>query len=167
MARKKAADRVKEIFNTANNGTRNQWQYINQKGEDFANDNQLTVTEKNALEEAGMPTFTINRIIPIIEMLNFYATANNPRWQAVGAEGSDADVAAVFSDIADYIWHQSHGDTLLSNAINDSVNKSIGYLQVTVDPDADRGLGEVKIIQPHPFDFRHYHKFLYNILRVQ
>ena len=65
MARKKAADRVKEIFNTANNGTRNQWQYINQKGEDFANDNQLTVTEKNALEEAGMPTFTINRIIPI------------------------------------------------------------------------------------------------------
>jgi len=152
MARKKAADRIKEMFNTANTGTRIQWQYINQKGEDFANDNQLTRAEKNALQEAGMPTFTINRIIPIIEMLNFYATANNPRWQAVGTEGSDSDVAAVFSDIADYVWYQSHGSTLLSNCINDAINKSVGYLQVTVDPDADRGLGEVKIIQPHPFD---------------
>ena len=152
MARKKAADRIKEIFNTANTGTRVQWQYVNQKGEDFANDNQLTQAEKDALQEAGMPTFTINRIIPIIEMLNFYATANNPRWQAIGAEGSDSDVAAVFSDIADYIWDQSHGSTLLSNCINDAINKSVGYLQVTTDPDADRGLGEVKIIQPHPFD---------------
>jgi len=152
MARKKAADRIREVFNTANNGTRVQWQAINQKGEDFANDNQLSSAEKDALQEAGMPTFTINRIIPIVEMLNFYATANNPRWQAVGSDGSDVDVAAVFSDVADYVWHNSHGETLLSNAINDCVNKSIGYLQVTVDPDADRGLGEVKIIQPHPFD---------------
>ena len=42
MARKKAAEKIREIFNTANNGTRQQWEYINQKGEDFANDNQLT-----------------------------------------------------------------------------------------------------------------------------
>jgi hypothetical protein len=152
MARKKAADRIKDIFNTANNGTRVQWERINQKGEDFSNDNQLSIEEKEALEKAGMPTFTINRVIPIIEMLNFYATANDPRWQAVGAEGSDSDVAAVFSDIADYIWYQSNGSSLLSNAVNDAVSKSIGYIQVSVDPDADRGLGEVKLLQPHPFD---------------
>ena len=152
MARKKAADRIREIFNTANNGTRVQWERINQKGEDFSNDNQLTVEEKDALKKAGMPTFTINRVIPIIEMLNFYATANDPRWQAVGAEGSDSDVAAVFSDVADYIWYQSNGSSLLSNAVNDAVSKSIGYIQVSVDPDADRGLGEVKLLQPHPFD---------------
>jgi len=152
MARKKAADRIREIFNTVNNGTRIQWQIVNQKGEDFANDNQLTRAEKTALQEAGMPTYTINRLTPIVEMLNFYATANGPRWQAIGTDGSDADVAAVFSDIADYIWNESHGSTLLSNCINDSINKSVGYLQVTVDPDADRGLGEVRLIQPHPFD---------------
>ena len=152
MARKKAAEKIREIFNTANNGTRQQWEYINQKGEDFANDNQLTASERDALTDAGMPTFTINRIIPILEMFNFYATANNPRWQAVGAEGSDSDVASVFSDIADYIWYHSNGSSLLSNAINDCINKSVGYLQVSVDPDADRGLGEVKLLQPHPFD---------------
>ena len=148
----KKAEKIKQIYEYSKTDNRVQWEYINQKGCDFANDNQLTYDEKVALEEQGMPTFTINRIIPVVEMLNFYATAKTPRWQAVGTEGSDSDVATVFSDIADYIWHSSNGDTLFSNAINDAVTKSLGYLMVTVDPDADRGMGEVTIQQPDPFD---------------
>ena len=148
----KIAERTREIFEYSKTDSRIQWEYINQKGFDFANDNQLSADEKVLLEEQGMPTFTINRIIPVVEMLNFYATAKTPRWQAVGAEGSDSDVASVFSDIADYIWHNSEGDTLFSNTVNDSVTKSIGYLLVTVDPNADRGMGELIIQQPDPFD---------------
>ena len=99
-----------------------------------------------------MPTFTINRILPVVEMLNFYATANSPRWQAVGVEGSDTDLAAVLSDLTDYIWANSKGSTLYNNAINDSITKGIGYLLVSVDRDADNGMGEVIIQQPEPFD---------------
>ena len=148
----KIAERVNEIYQYSKTDNRIQWEYINQKGYDFANDNQLSYDEKVSLEEQGMPTFTINRIIPVVEMLNFYATAKTPRWQAVGSEGSDTDVASVFSDVADYIWNNSDGDTLFSNAVNDAVTKSIGYMLVTVDPDADRGMGEVVIKQPDPFD---------------
>jgi hypothetical protein len=99
-----------------------------------------------------MPTFTINRILPVVEMLNFYATAQSPRWQAVAAEGSDTDVAAVFSDLADYIWAYSDGEALYSNAINDCITKSIGYFLISVDKDADNGMGELIIQQPEPFD---------------
>ena len=99
----KIAERIKEMYQYSKTDNRVQWEYINQKGYDFANDNQLSYDEKVALEEQGMPTFTINRIIPVVEMLNFYATANNPRWQAVGITGDDSDVASVYSDIADYI----------------------------------------------------------------
>jgi len=154
MAKRKdvVAEKVAQVFQHSKTDNRVQWEYINQKGCDFANDNQLSYDEKVALEEQGMPTFTINRIIPVVEMLNFYATAKSPRWQAVGTEGSDSDVASVFSDIADYIWNLSDGDTLLSNSINDSVTKSLGYLMVTVDPDEDNGMGEVVIKQPDPFD---------------
>ena len=148
----KAVERVKTLFDASNNSYRQQWEKINQKGFDFANDNQLTQNEKRALEESGMPTFTVNRIMPVVEMLNFYATANNPRWQAIGVEGSDTDVASIFSDIADYVWHNSHGQTLYSNAINDAVTKGVGYLMVDVDPNADQGMGEVTIKQPNPFD---------------
>ena len=148
----KKAQRVREIFRKADSAPRRQWEYINQKGFDFSNDNQLTEQERLALEEQGMPTFTINRIIPVVEMLNFYATANNPRWQAVGVEGSDTNVAHVFSDIADYIWYISDGSSMYANAINDSITKSIGFMMVTVDPDSDQGMGDVKIEQPEPFD---------------
>ncbi len=152
MARTKRADQVRELYKLSNNWTRKQWEFINQKAFDFAHDEQLTQTEKDLLEDQGMPTFTINRILPVVEMLNFYATANNPRWQAIGFEGSDADVASVFGNLADYIWHLSDGSTLYSNAINDSICKSVGYMLLTVDPDKDNGMGEVVIQQPEPFD---------------
>jgi len=151
MATKKA-EKVRELFNRLKSHHRTQWEYINQQGYDFANDNQLSEHEKKALEDQGMPTFTVNRITPVVEMLNYYATASNPRWQAIGVDGSDSDVAAVFSDMADYIWANSNGQSLLSNCINDSISKSLGYLHVTVDQDADNGMGEVTINQPDPFD---------------
>ena len=152
MARKKKADQIRELYNLSNNWTRQQWQYVNQKGYEFAHDEQLSSEEKRSLEEQGMPTFTINRILPVVEMLNFYATANDPRWQAIGVEGSDSDVAAVFSDLADYIWSLSDGSTLYANAMNDSICKGIGYLLISVDTDMDNGMGEVTIQQPEPFD---------------
>tara|TARA_X000001388_G_scaffold29289_1_gene20762 strand:+ start:369 stop:2660 length:2292 start_codon:yes stop_codon:yes gene_type:complete len=148
----KKVDRIRNLYNKLNTEHRDQWLSINQKGYDFSNDNQLSDNEKQMLEESGMPTFTINRITPVVEMLNYYATANQPRWQAVGVEGSDSDIAAVFSDIADYIWYNSNGQTLFSNAVNDAITKSIGYIMVTVDQDADQGMGEVILHNPDPFD---------------
>ncbi|MAH48809.1 hypothetical protein CMI37_23480 [Candidatus Pacearchaeota archaeon] len=152
MAKDKTADRIKILFEGSNSWTRQQWEYMNQKGCDFANDNQLTEEERLTLEEQGMPTFTINRIIPVVEMLNYYATANDPRWQAVATEGSDVDVAAVFSDVADYIWNQNDGVSLYANAINDAITKSCGFLVIGVDSNSDHGMGDVIIQQPDPFD---------------
>ena len=152
MAKKKKVDQIRELYNLSNNWTRSQWEYVNQKGYEFAHDEQLSHNEKTSLQDQGMPTFTINRILPVVEMLNFYATANNPRWQAIGVEGSDSDVAAVFSDLSDYIWNLSDGSALYSNAINDAICKSIGYILVTVDTDRDNGMGEVILQQPEPFD---------------
>ena len=152
MAKTKRADQVRQLYKLSNNWTRKQWEFINQKGYDFAHDEQLSQEERDLLNDQGMPTFTINRILPVVEMLNFYATANNPRWQAVGVEGSDSDVASVFGNLADYIWNLSDGSTLYSNAINDAICKSIGYILITVDPDQDNGMGEVILKQPEPFD---------------
>jgi len=152
MAKKNKSDRIRDLFNSINDSHREQWETTNQQGYDFYLDNQLSVQEKESLEDQGMPTFTVNRILPVVEMLNFYATANNPRWQAIGTEGSDSDVASVFSDIADYIWNGSDGSALYSNAINDAVTKSVGYLMVDVDPNQDNGMGEVVIKNPNSFD---------------
>ena len=79
----KRVGEIRALYNLANNWTRKQWENVNQKGYEFAHDEQLTHEEKTMLEEQGMPTFTINRILPVVEMLNFYATDNNPRWQTI------------------------------------------------------------------------------------
>jgi len=152
MAKTKAADRIRALFNSADSATRWNWKKVNQKGYEYANDNQLSHNDKKDLEEQGMPTFTINRISPVVEMLNFYATANNPRWQAIGKEGSDSDIASVFSDLAEYVWQLSDGDTLYSNVINNCITKSLGYMLIDIDADMDNGMGEVVIKQPEPFD---------------
>ena len=145
-------DRVRELWISLNGNSRQRWEKVNQQGHDFYLDNQLSKDERELLENQGMPTFTINRIIPIVEMLNFYVTANQPRWQAVGAEGSDINVASVHADIADYIWYESDGQSKFSQVINDAITKSVGYLKVGVNAHEDHGMGEVIVETVEPFD---------------
>tara|TARA_X000000368_G_scaffold411834_1_gene397298 strand:- start:379 stop:2607 length:2229 start_codon:yes stop_codon:yes gene_type:complete len=141
--RKNKADINKHLFNKANNYYRKKWFTDSQLSMDFYLNEQLTHDEKNELQESGMPDFIINRISPAIDIMKFFITANNPRWQAIGTEGSDIDIANVHSSIAEYCWHLSNGKSLFGQVIQDSLVKGIGYFKIDVDPDADEGAGEV------------------------
>ena len=150
--KKSKAQVNKQIWDKANNSHRQRWQTVSQKGYDFYLNEQLTKDEKTMLEESGMPTFTINRITPIIEIMKYFVTANNPKWKAVGATGDDVDVAQVHSDVADYCWYLSNGKSLYSQVILDSLTKGLGYFLVDIDKDADRGMGEVRFNRIDPYD---------------
>ena len=150
--KKSKAQVNKQIWDKANNSHRQRWQTTSQKGYDFYLNEQLTKDEMTMLEESGMPTFTINRITPIIEIMKYFVTANNPKWKAVGATGDDVDVAQVHSDVADYCWYLSNGKSLYSQVVLDSLTKGIGYFLVDIDKDADRGMGEVRFSRIDPYD---------------
>ena len=152
MAREKKSTQIRQLFNISNGQNRHQWRKINVRGNDFAHDVQLTESQIDDLKAQGMPYHSVNRILPVVEMLNFYATANNPRWRAVGVEGSDSAVAAVFSSLSEYVWHLSDGQTKYGNVINDSITKSLGYMICSVDTDMDDGAGEVVLDTVHPWD---------------
>ena len=150
--KKSKAQVNKQIWDKANSSHRQRWQTTSQKGYDFYLNEQLTKDEMTMLEESGMPTFTINRITPIIEIMKYFVTANNPKWKAVGATGDDVDVAQVHSDVADYCWYLSNGKSLYSQVVLDSLTKGIGYFLVDIDKDADRGMGEVRFNRIDPYD---------------
>jgi hypothetical protein len=152
MTNKKRAETNKQLWDKANSSHRQRWQVLSQKGYDFYLNEQLTKEETDSLNEAGMPTFTINRITPIVEIMKYFVTANNPRWKAVGATGDDVDVAQVHSEIADYCWYYSNGKSIYSQVVLDSLTKGIGYFMVDVDRDADRGMGEVEFQKIDPYD---------------
>jgi len=141
-----------QLWNRANTAQRGKWNYTAQKGHDFYLNEQLSTEETDALRESGMPDFIINRITPIIEIMKYFVTANNPKWQAVGAEGSDSDVAQVHSDIADYCWYLSNGKSVYSSVVLDALTKGIGYFHVDINQDADNGKGEVLFKRIEPFD---------------
>ena len=152
ITKKNKAQINKQLWERANGRERMKWQSTSQKGHDFYLCEQLTKDEKTALEESGMPTFIVNRVTPIIEIMKYFVTANNPRWQAVAAEGSDVDVAQMFSAISEYSWYLSNGKSVYSQIITDSLTKGIGYFMVNVDPDADMGKGEVLFNRIDPYD---------------
>ena len=155
MARKSNVVKANEnyqLWNRANTAQRGKWNYTAQKGHDFYLNEQLSTEETDALRESGMPDFIINRITPIIEIMKYFVTANNPKWQAVGAEGSDSDVAQVHSDIADYCWYLSNGKSVYSSVVLDALTKGIGYFHVDINQDADNGKGEVLFKRIEPFD---------------
>ena len=152
MTNKKRAEQNKQLWDKANSSHRQRWQVLSQKGYDFYLNEQLTKDETDALNEAGMPTFTINRVTPIVEIMKYFVTANSPRWKAVGATGDDVDVAQVHSEIADYCWYHSNGKSIHSQVVLDSLTKGIGYFMVDIDKDADRGMGEVEFKRIDPYD---------------
>ena len=142
----------KQLWDRANNTDRAKWRSKSQKGYDFYLDEQLTMDEKKSLEESGMPSFTINRILPVIEIMKYFVTANSPRWKAVGVTGDDTDVAQVHSDISDYCWHLSNGSSIYGQVILDSLVKGIGYFLIDVNQDLDHGKGEVAFSRIDPYD---------------
>jgi len=155
MARKTKKTKAqvnKQLWDRANTAQRNKWQSLSQKGYDFYLNEQLTKDEQASLDESGMPSFIINRITPIIEIMKYFVTANNPRWKAVGVTGDDTDIAQVHSDVADYCWHLSNGKSVHSQVITDTLTKGIGFFMVDLDRDADRGMGEVVFKRIDPYD---------------
>jgi len=155
MARKKkskTSERIYNMWRTSNSEERVKWQSASQKGYDFYLNDQLTSKEKSSLESAGMPTFQINRITPIIETMKYFVTANNPRWKAVGVDGSDSNIAQIHSDISDYCWGLSNGKSVYGSVILDSLAKGIGYFFVDVDMNLDNGKGDVIFKRIDPYD---------------
>jgi len=153
MAKKRGQAEInRELWNRSNSAERYKWQKVNQKGYEFYVNEQLTEEEKQELRAGGMPDFTINRIIPIVQTMMHFATANNPRWKAVGVEGSDIDVAGVHDDMVAHSLYMSGGKAIVAQAVLDSFTKSLGYLFVDVDKNMDNGMGEVIISTIEPWD---------------
>lgn len=156
MATSKVADkeaaRNQELYQQISGGKWNKWREDSQKGWDFYLGDQLTKTEQQELTDAGMPDFILNKITQGVELLVYFLTANNPKWIAAGREGSDVDLAAVHTGVMEYCWDISHGKSVFGQAIRNALGKGIGYLCITVDKFADRGMGEVVFGTADPYD---------------
>ena len=148
----KLAKENRELFINSKTGSYVQWRTTQQKAYDFAHCDQLTSKELSDLTSAGMPTFIVDKISGSVDVLIYFLTANNPGIYVVGREGSDTDLASVHDALVEYCWDLSLGKSLHGQILRNSLTKSVGYWFVTIDPNADRGMGEVVLRSLNPWD---------------
>ena len=141
----------RDLYLRTNDGVRKRWEKYSEKGNEYFLNEQLTKEGKKKLKKAGMPTFHVNEITPVIEMMRYFVTANDPKWKGVGVDESDVDIAHIHTIIAEYCWKLSKGRSVYAQVILDALTRGLGVMEVYVDPDADDGKGEVlfKSNKPH------------------
>lgn len=149
---KERAQDIIKLYHATNGSYRQEWKEDNQKGYDFYLGDQLTADEEARLEEAGMPTFVVNHTTPLIELMRYFATAKNPRWNAVGSESSDIDIAHVHSSIVEYDWTESNGQKVYGDVVLNALTKSKGYFLITQEPSDYDGSMEVRFQSVDPFE---------------
>lgn len=150
--KKKLADENRQLFLNIKTGSWAKWRTDSQESYDFRCGDQLTEEEQEDLRKAGMPTFTVDKIGQAIETLKYFITANNPRFYAIGMEQSDADIAAIHSQVIDRCLYLSNFKSVYGRVVDDALSKSLGYFVISVDPDLDRGMGEVIVSSLEPWD---------------
>jgi hypothetical protein len=144
-----AQDNVR-LNEQANTYSRQLYMYNGDMSKRFYEDEQLTREELQTLDAAGMPTFTINRMTPVINMLLYFATSNPPRWKAIGrgTQPDDVDMAAIHDRIIDYTFKISDGKSKHGFISEDCFVRGCGNWSIFVDKDADQGDGEVLLGNP-------------------
>lgn len=113
---------------------------------------QWEKTDAEALKANNQPALVENEVLPAINLIVAQLTENNPRFFAVGREGSDFKEASHVADLLQYIWYVSKGNVRAKKVITDYEDIGMGAWMVYVDPYADWGKGEIKITDVDPIE---------------
>jgi len=124
---------------------RSKWARTATEDNEFRNGLQWTKAQIDALRSRAQEPLVVNVVYPAVEQAKAMLTANAPRFQSTGREGSDVKTGALMSDLMSWIWDHSTGNNELKEAIDDYYVKGMGCLMVYHDPTADYGKGEVMI----------------------
>ena len=142
-ANRTLAEQNAQLIVMANNMKRQKWLYNALECNRYYEDDQLTAKEFKELEAAGMPTFTINMILPTVEIERYFLTSRPPKWTTSGRDGNDSSIADIHLKLSDYCFDVSNGKLTNGQVVLSSIVKGIGYYHIRVDKNMDRGLGEV------------------------
>ena len=138
------AQRIYTIFKDYET-LRTDWAMEAANDEDFFFGNQWTQSQIYDLGEKGMAPLVVNRTMPVIMQEVSMFTAKRPTFRALPREDMDVAKAGFWTDVFDYIWYISNGDSEFQQCIRDYFVMGLGYMCAFIDPMADDGRGEVKV----------------------
>ena len=138
------AQRIYTIFKDYET-LRTDWALEAANDEDFFFGNQWTQSQIYDLGEKGMAPLVVNRTMPVIMQEVSMFTAKRPTFRALPRDDSDVSKAGFWTDVFDYIWYISNGDSEFQQCIRDYFVMGLGYMCAFINPMADDGRGEVQV----------------------
>lgn len=133
-------------------GAKTEWAKQAAEDSEFRAGVQWTKTQVETLKSRNQAPVVVNVIHSAVEQAKALLTTNKPRFQATGREDSDVKTGRVISDLMEYIWDTSNGNTVLKQAIDDYYVKGMGCIMAYPDMNGDFGKGEVCLKSIDPMD---------------
>ena len=143
MNEDKYVERSQKLFAAAQSVNYTRWHDRSLEGFQFGLGIQMSDAKLKKRRKKGMPTFIINKLTPIKEMIKYFTTASDPEWVAIPFEASDTEIANMHNSVNEHCWYISHGKSVFSRIIDDALGKGLGFWHINVDANLDRGSGEV------------------------
>ncbi len=143
MNEDKYVERSQKLFAAAQSVNYTRWHSRSLEGFQFGLGIQMSDAKLKKRRKKGMPTFIINKLTPIKEMIKYFTTASDPEWVAIPFEASDTEIANMHNSVNEHCWYISHGKSVFSRIIDDALGKGLGFWHINVDANLDRGSGEV------------------------
>lgn len=111
-----------------------------------------TPEQKAVIEERGQMPVSIQTMWQIVEQAVSMLSANRPSYQASARAEGDQAMARVWSDLFQWMWQQSRGQSRMQTIFRDNYVQGRGVSLVYIDWNADFGKGEVKFMDMDPKD---------------
>jgi len=99
---------------------------------------QWTDADYKKLIKKGINPLTINRIFPIVNLINGYFIRHQQDIIAKGRTRADSELSQVMSESIAFVRDQNKGAELVKTAFNDEIVAGFGCIQVGKNPDPRR-----------------------------
>jgi len=100
---------------------------------------------KEQIQAADQTAVVVNTLRPFIKLRAAMMTAQPVQGTIYGYDSQDMETATALDDLLNHIQYISNFNKVVHDACLEQQRVGVGYLVVSVDPDADYGRGEIKI----------------------
>lgn len=146
-----------DLFQAKNNVKKallftHKWRNVAKQNYEFVKGKQWTDGDLNAMNKAGRPAITVNRIKPMINLLCGYSAQNETEPDFLPRSEEDDRVSRVAKGITKYVFDKTNYQKVKKQAFKDSLICGMGCYWLTYEFNWAKMDGTITIKNVSPFD---------------
>lgn len=110
--------------------------------------------EPNPPRKRGEVRMVVNKVRSSTRAIQNYITQARPKWEIIPGDTDDNTIknARRLGKVMDYLYRKLHLEAMVSGLVEEALDKSVGWVELDWDEEAEGGLGQVEIVLHDAFD---------------